>query len=620
LYSINPDFRRDLHQQFLISEGFGEKKPSEGSFLPRKDYESSKEEQSVDSTGREEQSVDSTGGSSEAGSICSVIERECEHERNLEGSDAYDSNYSNVSRAFKPRAGVFASDEGENTRLERIWKANKHGKPLPLRDFWFYQPEFYNIHLSLSTNDIFERIQLIDQMAQERIVKLRPWMEQLRTNPVNDAVKRIFEGMGKNFKFVSKNLYGAGGTYFAQSLPADQENLFFAYKKRLLADKGKSLADIDRLLADKGKSLADMDRLLADKGKLLADIDRSLAEKESSLADKLIVSVDLEGACEPYNSKGYAGILHDVESFWPSPEVIPPLKEIVRRVASYYIAHHLGFSSVLVPTVLVELKRSASSSIIFNSIIDRLDPRDPSFEALLSIKPSDTRLCAIQEEIGEASTLFDFMVDVLNSEKDAIKNWMGSGVTEPVALANVLTTKISLRNYQLVCLWMLISGECDGHKKNVLITKKIVNKDDDVEHHMTKIDEGWTWPIFNRGFKNNFFDSIAYAKLPVLEEFRQLILKINRDEVTQFLEKFDLEETVKATSDRIDFLKGLIGQFPTISMGELKVIWDHFDVLKDLFSTSPHISLDELIAKIARIEAEEKARIEAEENEEELTD
>lgn len=284
-------------------------------------------------------------------------------------------------------------------------------------------------------------------------------------------------------------------------------------------------------------------------------------------AEGLVVSPQGEGIYEAHNEKGFAHT--NLEDCWLIQDSIAAYEDQTRKVAAYNIALKIGLQQITPPAVLevLECVPDRLKGILgFNYISDRLDHK--KYPLFAELKPNYRRLCAVQEKIENALTVYQFI------EKFEAENGGKSEVSERM-IREMLKDKISFQDYMLYNVWLMITGDNDGHIGNAIIYQDKKGKygiQDKSEYRLMKIDEGQTFPRINKDFLNDMLTNnllVDYSNASIDLYIRLIIENIKVEECTSILKDYGLEESITATNVRFETLKALIKEFPKISLREL---------------------------------------------------
>lgn len=268
----------------------------------------------------------------------------------------------------------------------------------------------------------------------------------------------------------------------------------------------------------------------------------------------VIVKPKGESALEMNNRKGYAAVTTTSRV----RDAIPLYQENEREAASYEMAKSLGLGHRTPPTVMEIISHSS-----FADITDNLEPSLKEKITNGAGGPDNEKVVTLQKMISGGTSLMDLW-DTL--EQQSIEKKAVSHPGEPHTnkdFNNFLRESIEPKSFEEASIACMFLGENDGNLGNFLAVQQ-----PDGKYELHKIDNGLALPTRNEGFLNDLTQP-SMSKDPISPEGRAIILNADASKLVQIAEKYGLDDTIEATTERIQTMQKIVTSYPDISIREL---------------------------------------------------
>jgi len=316
-------------------------------------------------------------------------------------------------------------------------------------------------------------------------------------------------------------------------------------KYRYLIENSKSYSKLYETLASCSTSISYDGTFVIDSERLspISDgISGSYFLSDNQRVIRFVVKpIDEDGGCLN-NRKGAA------TPFEMSPfrDHLPLYRSAFREAVTYQIAASIGVGSVAPRTVLAILQSDS-----FYDLSDGVFLKEMSRYEELCGKPDREKLCSVQEFVPNAKTLFE-----------ALQELQSIGLSDAEIAARFDQGDFEDAN---ILLWT--TCETDGHSGNFLVYPKGIDEIGNEILGLKKIDNAWAFPDKNKQLRNHL-THLPNAQLPLSEQGKAKIAKIDAERLSDQLRAFGLESAIPALKQRISLLKEYAAR-PGITLKEI---------------------------------------------------
>jgi hypothetical protein len=214
-------------------------------------------------------------------------------------------------------------------------------------------------------------------------------------------------------------------------------------------------------------------------------------------------------------------------------------RSVFRENAVCLLAGEIGVSSIAPKTTLAIIESDQ-----FYDVADK----DPLLGPVTKEK-----LCSCMEFVQNSKSLFEANQDL---------QWLGLSDEE-------IANRYDQTDYEETNILLWATGERDGHGGNILVYPKGTDSIGNEVFGLKKIDNGLSLPEEDTPFLRNSLTYMPNAKRPLSANAIEKILKMDTVAIAKILQSNYLDGSVHATTQRIERLKEIVTNEPTLTIKEI---------------------------------------------------